>query len=95
MQTQELFVPIEFAHRRNADGSFDSICCRCFATVSRQSCPSNLAQLEREHVCGPIEVHRFDGRAHALPVPAKLESKKKRAKSSPKECHRSSDGSEA
>jgi hypothetical protein len=84
MQKQEPFARIQFAHRRNADGTFDSICCRCFATVSRQSCPSNHAQVEREHVCVPIEVHSLDGHAYALPESRNLELKAKRVKSSPK-----------
>jgi len=40
-----------FPHRRNQDGTFDSICPKCFHTVSTQSDESLLIRLEREHVC--------------------------------------------
>lgn len=39
------------AHRRNHDGSFDSICKTCFATVARSSDEAALAGPERNHAC--------------------------------------------
>jgi hypothetical protein len=40
-----------FPHRRNPDGTFDSICPHCFRTVSHQESESDLAEFERSHVC--------------------------------------------
>jgi hypothetical protein len=41
--------------------------------VSRQSCPSNHAELERKHVCKPVDIGCVD--SHAMPV--RVESKKR------------------
>jgi hypothetical protein len=40
-----------FPHRRNPDGSFDSICPKCFRTVATRRDEADLAQAERDHVC--------------------------------------------
>jgi len=40
-----------FAHRANPDGTFDSICCVCFATVATLDTDTDLARVERQHVC--------------------------------------------
>jgi hypothetical protein len=40
-----------FPHRRNPDGSFDSICRVCFATVARCNTEDELKEMERNHVC--------------------------------------------
>jgi hypothetical protein len=65
MHEQEAILRARFAHRRNANGTFDSICCQCYATVSRQSNPSKHAQLETEHVCSPSDLRRFEVRVGA------------------------------
>ena len=39
------------AHRRNHDGSFDTICTICFATVARSKSEAALAEYERNHTC--------------------------------------------
>jgi len=41
----------EFAHRQNADGSFDSICLFCYLTVSSALGESGLADGEATHSC--------------------------------------------
>jgi hypothetical protein len=43
-----------FAHRRNADGTIDSICPICFVTVHTATCESDLSASEREHACDPV-----------------------------------------
>jgi hypothetical protein len=43
-----------YAHRPNKDGSYDSICTSCFATVASVSDEAELAQLEQSHVCNPF-----------------------------------------
>ena len=39
------------AHRHNPDGSFDSICIICFATVAHVRHEGSLAEHERTHSC--------------------------------------------
>jgi len=40
-----------FAHRKNKDSSFDSICPRCFRTISTRGTEEDLAQDEHSHLC--------------------------------------------
>jgi hypothetical protein len=42
----------EFTHKRNLDGSFDSICNGCFERIAAHSPDSDLPRLEEFHVCG-------------------------------------------
>jgi hypothetical protein len=41
-------------HRRNADGSHDSICTACLATIASVRDESELADHELAHVCNPF-----------------------------------------
>ena len=40
-----------YPHKRNKDGSFNSICLLCFRTVASQMTEDELAQEEKKHVC--------------------------------------------
>jgi hypothetical protein len=40
-----------FPHRRNRDGSFDSICLNCFLTVAKSFSESELEEFEEKHYC--------------------------------------------
>jgi hypothetical protein len=40
-----------FPHRRNYDGSFDSICRTCFATVGHAKNEARLTKHEKNHSC--------------------------------------------
>jgi hypothetical protein len=40
-----------FTHRRNPDGTFDSICMSCFQTVGHEVRESDLAAAEANHKC--------------------------------------------
>jgi hypothetical protein len=40
-----------FPHRQNSDGTYDSICIVCFATVGSGECEGELERIERNHVC--------------------------------------------
>ena len=42
---------VVYAHRHNRDGSIDSICKTCFATVARVQDEVTLTQHERTHCC--------------------------------------------
>ena len=44
-----------FHRRRNEDGTFTSICPRCFLTAAFTHDESQLGALELEHVCDPEE----------------------------------------
>jgi hypothetical protein len=44
-------TPPRFTHRPKADGTTDSICLVCLATISSQATETALAEHEAEHVC--------------------------------------------
>jgi hypothetical protein len=48
---KQIFVFRRFAHRRNADASFDSICLACFLTVGSAPVDVALRDLENDHHC--------------------------------------------
>jgi hypothetical protein len=50
-----LFLNVNFPHRRNEDGTFDSICARCFITVATENKETDLSNWERTHVCSGLE----------------------------------------
>jgi hypothetical protein len=43
----------EYPHRLNAEGSYDSICRRCFRTVARAETEAELRAYEAKHICDP------------------------------------------
>ena len=47
---EKLPIPA-FSHRENRDGTIDSICPKCFATIATSSLESELEQKEHEHHC--------------------------------------------
>jgi hypothetical protein len=40
-----------YPHRRNRDGSFDSICPVCFATVAHSKTDAELVEIDKAHIC--------------------------------------------
>jgi hypothetical protein len=54
-------LSIHFNHRRNADGSVDSICLECFRTVATVNEEATLATLERQHRCDPQDLAWLGG----------------------------------
>jgi hypothetical protein len=44
-------LPDSYARRLNKDGSFDSICPKCFATVATERDAASLDDHDRNHVC--------------------------------------------
>jgi hypothetical protein len=42
-----------YLHRVNGDGTFDSICIRCFDTIASAKTEEDLATTELEHRCPP------------------------------------------
>jgi hypothetical protein len=59
-----------FRHRENLDGSWDSICLRCYATAAHSYGEGLLAEAEQGHCCDearwffrqPLPLRRHDGR---------------------------------
>jgi hypothetical protein len=51
----------EFAHRLNADGTFDSICLDCYRTVSSANREEDLLKGEKKHSC-PADDLVVDGK---------------------------------
>ena len=47
----ELRVLPFFPHRLNKDGSYDSICLQCFATVATAATSAALDEHDIEHTC--------------------------------------------
>jgi hypothetical protein len=48
-----------FCHRRNNDGTIDSICTRCFVTAGTAQNESELPEIEHNHTCDPDWVLRW------------------------------------
>ncbi len=43
--------PVRFVHRFNPDGSIDSICTNCFATIATDQSEVRLGDREQAHTC--------------------------------------------
>jgi len=44
-------IHVEFPHRHNADGTYDSICRRCFRTIATERVEEDLKAEELAHHC--------------------------------------------
>jgi hypothetical protein len=40
-----------FPHRLNRDGSYDSLCLKCFMTIANKKTSAELDEHDRNHVC--------------------------------------------
>ena len=49
-----------YPHRVNHDGTIDSICPRCFATIGSSTCEADLERLESRHVCEAARLRHYD-----------------------------------
>ena len=56
---------LQFLHRLNKDGTIDSICRECFATVVTSVWESNLEVEERKHRCDPSQIERYKKYQHS------------------------------
>lgn len=56
----------QYAHRRNSDDTFDSICKQCYLTVARAYRETDLFHLELRHVCQPVERRRTTRIVHQI-----------------------------
>jgi hypothetical protein len=50
-----------FCHRQNNDGTFDSICCSCFATIATTKDEHQLEAFEQRHDCVELARERLLG----------------------------------
>jgi hypothetical protein len=48
-----------FVHRKNDDSTFDSFCPSCFVTVANARLEAELEGKERDHICDPWDLKRF------------------------------------
>ena len=51
---------LELPHRMNPDGTIDSICPLCYATVGKDRSESQLERMEADHICDPDELAHFE-----------------------------------
>jgi hypothetical protein len=49
-----------FPHRTNPDGTIDSICPRCFATIGTFMCEADLERMEVAHICEPWKLRLYE-----------------------------------
>lgn len=47
-----------FQHRWNSDGSYDTICLKCFITVANVRTEAELVEFDGEHVCNSDSLAR-------------------------------------
>ena len=44
-------LAVFYPHRRNSDGSFDSICLNCFVTLANARTEPELLEYDKRHIC--------------------------------------------
>jgi hypothetical protein len=59
-------------HRLNRDGSFDSICIHCFATIASSRREQDLELAERNHICDPDTLKRILQRSSRATDPPRI-----------------------
>lgn len=50
---------LAFRRRHNEDGTWDSICLRCYRTAAAALNPSWLPLLQNAHTCDPMDLHAW------------------------------------
>ena len=53
-------LPFPFSHRHNPDGTYDSICNKCFMTVGTKRKEVDLLEVEQSHVCDEEDRNRIE-----------------------------------
>ena len=56
----------KYPHRRNLDGTWDSICKKCYQTIANCDTENELDQFERVHVCNQPNPAMHPLRAYGL-----------------------------
>lgn len=52
-------LPVFFPHRRNKDGTFDSVCLSCSTIVGYHKTQAELDELDKKHKCRPSVIPRY------------------------------------
>jgi hypothetical protein len=65
---------MEFPHRTNPDGTIDSICPRCYATIGNARWETDLKRPEADHVCDPVLLAYFEKHCRGAKRPPGIES---------------------
>jgi hypothetical protein len=55
---------VKFPHRVNLNGTHDSICRVCLATIATVKREADLAEFEARHVCDPVRVYQINQGAY-------------------------------
>jgi len=71
--------PEHYSHRRNTDETYDSICMRCFATISTQKTKALLARAEEEHLCHPLQRAASDNQSKFTGLASGMTTRKAKA----------------
>jgi hypothetical protein len=58
----------KFAYRKNDNGTLDSICLGCFVTVATARSDAELESKERDHLCNPWDLRRFESVSAPNPI---------------------------
>lgn len=53
-------MTVKFPHRTNRDGTIDSICPRCFATIGKSHWEIDLERMEADHMCYLMSLASLD-----------------------------------
>jgi hypothetical protein len=63
-------------HRRKEDGSHDSICLGCLATITSQGMEAGLEREEQDHVCpSSFRSYRFKQSLETVPADVRFPSR--------------------
>lgn len=72
----------ECQHRTNPDGTIDSICPYCYATIGNAHWESDLERMEADHICDPEQLARFnESRRRDVKLPQRIESHEESSRS--------------
>jgi hypothetical protein len=61
-----------FPHRRRKDGTLQSICLKCLATIGIRKSDLELTELDKTHVCSSTSLSDGDEADDTLVIPAKM-----------------------
>jgi hypothetical protein len=56
----------DFFHREHSDGTYDSICLRCFRTIGYRALELDLVLDEKNHICGKEDLEEGDSSTGGL-----------------------------
>jgi hypothetical protein len=68
MQNRVFSAAAAFAHRNNLDGTWDSICTKCFLTVASERAEGGLLTHERRHNCDSLLRARHANEGYPEPL---------------------------